>query len=209
MFKYLADQTAIMLITNNIIAEEKREAYAYGFELFFEKLFFYGIIFVNALLTKTFLFSTLFIFFYKMLRQYTGGFHCKTAKLCLVVSVMIYLVTVLIYMLNSNLIKFILAISAVFSTIIIFIFSPRENKNRPLENEEKRKYRTISIIIAAVTLVIVVISYNVNVSFLFYSASSSLTADAVLIILSLRRCRNERENDENFGYDSWKEYFNR
>ncbi len=199
MFKNLADETAILLITHNIIAEEKREAYTYGFELLYEKLFFYGIIFVIALLTKTLLFSALFIFFYKMLRQYTGGFHCRTAELCLVVSVLIYLLIVLLYMLNKDSIEFVLAISALVSLIIILTFSPRESKNRPLESNEKKKYRKLSIIIASITAIIAAVSYRLDISFLFYSSSYSLTADAVLIILSLGRCKNEEDSVEGFG----------
>ncbi len=197
MFKNLADDAAVMLITHNIVAEEKREAYTYGFELLFESLFFFGITFIIALLTKTLIFSTLFIFSYKMLRQYTGGFHCKTAEMCLAVSIIIYLVILLLYMMNVDLIEFSLAIGVFISTIIIFIFSPRESKNRPLESGEKKKYRVMSIIIAAIIALVAAISYRLNISFLFYSSSCSLTADAVLIILSLRRCKDERENAED------------
>ncbi len=197
MFKNLADDTAVMLITHNIVAEEKREAYTYGFELLFESLFFFGITFIIALLTKTLIFSTLFIFSYKMLRQYTGGFHCKTAEMCLAVSIIIYLVILLLYMMNVDLIEFSLAIGVFISTIIIFIFSPRESKNRPLESREKKKYRVMSIVIAAIIALVAAISYRLNISFLFYSSSCSLTADAVLIILSLRRCKDERENAED------------
>lgn len=199
MFKNLADDAAILLITHHIVSEEKREAYTYGFELLFEKLFFYGIILIIALLTKTLIFSVLFVFSYKMLRQYTGGFHCKTAEVCLVVSVLIYLLVLLLYMLNFDLAEFILSISAMVSLIIIFLFSPRESKNRPLENEEKKKYRTLSIIIATATAIIAVIFYRLNISLLFYSTSCSLTADAVLIILSLGRCKNEEDTVEGFG----------
>lgn len=199
MFKNLADEAALLLITHNVIAEEKREAYTYGFELFFEKLFFYGIVFIIALLTRTLLFSALFIFAYKMLRQYTGGFHCKTAELCLVVSVLIYLVVMLLYMVDMNRIEFVLAIGALVSTIIIFIFSPRENINRPLEDGEKKKYRTVSIIISTITAIVATVSYKLDISFLFYSTSCSLTADAVLIILSLGRCKNEDNTAEGSG----------
>lgn len=200
MFKNLADDAAILLITHHIVSEEKREAYTYGFELLFEKLFFYGIILIIALLTKTLIFSVLFVFSYKMLRQYTGGFHCKTAEVCLVVSVLIYLLVLLLYMLNFDLGEFILSISTMVSLIIIFLFSPRESENRPLESEEKRKYRTISIITAAVIAIIATISYRLNISLLFYSTSCSLTADAVLILLSLiRRCKNEEDSVEGFG----------
>ncbi len=201
MFKNLADDAAVMLITHNIVAEEKREAYTYGFELLFESLFFFGITFIIALLTKTLIFSALFIFSYKMLRQYTGGFHCKTAEMCLVVSVMIYLVILLLYILDVYLIEFTLAVGVFISTIIIFIFSPRESKNRPLESGEKKKYRVMSIVIATIIALVAAISYRLNISFLFYSSSCSLTADAVLIILSLRRCKDERENVEDSGYN--------
>lgn len=180
MFKNLADDAAILLITHHIVSEEKREAYTYGFELLFEKLFFYGIILIIALLTKTLIFSVLFMFSYKMLRQYTGGFHCKTAEVCLVVSVLIYLLVLLLYMLDFDLAEFILSISAMVSLIIIFLFSPRESKNRPLENEEKKKYRTLSIIIATATAIIAVIFYRLNISLLFYSTSCSLTADVII-----------------------------
>lgn len=199
MFKNLADDAAILLITHHIVSEEKREAYTYGFELLFEKLFFYGIILIIAMLTKTLIFSILFMFSYKMLRQYTGGFHCKTAEVCLVVSVLIYLLVLLLYMLNFDLAEFILSLSSMVSLIIIFLFSPRESKNRPLESEEKKKYRTLSIIIATVTAIIAVISYRLSISMLFYSTSCSLTADAVLIILSLGRCKNEEDSVEGFG----------
>lgn len=201
MFKNLADEATLLLITHNIVTEEKREAYTYGFELFFEKLFFYGIILVIAILTKTLLFSALFIFTYKMLRQYTGGFHCATAELCLIVSVLIYLVVVLLYLLDIDQIRFVLSIGSLISTIIIFIFSPRESKNRPLEGEEKNKYRTMSIIIGTITAIVAAVSYRLNILVLFYSASCSLAADAVLIILSFGRCKNEEDAVKGFGGD--------
>lgn len=209
MFKNLADETAILLIAHNLVAEEKREAYTYGLELFFEKIFFYLIIFLISLLAKTFLFSALFVFSYKMLRQYTGGFHCKTAEMCLVVSVLIYLITMLLYLLNLDSVEFVLAISSLVSTIIIFIFSPRENINRPLESDEKRKYWIISIAIAVIMTVVSAISYIFNISFLFYSASCSLTADAVLIILTLGRCKDEEDTVESFEDDGRKEHCDR
>ena len=199
MFKNLADEAALLLITHKIIAEEKREAYMYGFELFFEKIFFYGIILIIAILTKTLIFSVLFTLSYKMLRQYTGGFHCKTAELCLVVSVLIYLLAILLYLLDMDLVKSVLGIGAFLSTILIFVFSPRESKNRPLGSEEKKKYRAMSIIISAIIVIVAAISYRLDISFLFYSTSYSLTADAVLIILSLGRCKNEEDSVEGFS----------
>ena len=202
MFKTLADESALLLISHKIIDEENREAYTYGLELFFEKAFLYAIIFIIAILTKTLLFSIVFIVTYKALRQYTGGFHCKTAEMCLVISVLIYLIALLIFLVKPQLFEFILAISTIISTIIILIFSPIENANRPLDITEKKKYRIISIAITSVIAMVVALSYNMGFHAIFYSFSFSLTADAVMIILSLGGNKCEKDDSEGFGKSS-------
>lgn len=109
MFKILADESALLLISHKIIDEENRDAYTYGLELFFEKAFLYAIIFIIAIFTKTILFSIAFIVTYKALRQYTGGFHCKTAEMCLVISILIYLIALLIFLFKPRALELILA----------------------------------------------------------------------------------------------------
>lgn len=137
MFKTLADESAHLLISHKIIDEENREAYTYGLELFFEKAFLYALISIIAILTNTLLFSIVFIVTYKALRQYTGGFHCKTAEMCLVISILIYLLALVIFLVNYHTFEFILAISTIVSSIVILVFSPIESKNRPLDVDEK------------------------------------------------------------------------
>lgn len=202
MFKILADESALLLISHKIIDEENRDAYTYGLELFFEKAFLYAIIFIIAIFTKTILFSIAFIITYKALRQYTGGFHCKTAEMCLVISILIYLIALLIFLFKPRALEFILATGTIVSAIVIFIFSPIENANRPLDIAEKKKYRIISIGITAVAAIAVALSYNMGFHAIFYSFSFSLTADAVMIILSLGGNKCEKDDSESFGESS-------
>jgi len=207
MLKNLAEDLAQILAANNIIKVEECDAYRYGLELAISKIIMYTIILIIAILTKTLLFSSLFAIMYVVLRQYTGGYHCKSAEMCIIVSIFIYLLMLLVFLLNliniGSLITRMILLSLTFiSPLIIVIFSPVESSNNPLTKEEKNKYHRNSIIVAIILLIISCVSLITNISILFYSSSGSLTADAVLIILSLRRSKNEKNCYESDGGSS-------
>ncbi len=194
MFRKLSESIANLLITNNIVADENREAYIYGLELLFPQILFYFGILVIAIFTKTILLSLLFVISYKVLRQYTGGFHCKRAEVCLVVSILMYLPLLWLFNLNLAIIDMVLIITSIIASIVIFWYSPIEDRNKPLDSTEKRVYRKLSIILTIIAIFAVLICFSLNIRVIFYAIAWSLSADAVLIILTLRRCKNE-END--------------
>lgn len=199
MFKRLADDVSLLLVTNNVIPSEHREFYIYGLELFFQKLALYFAILVIAVLTKTLLLSFVFVIAYTGLRRYTGGYHCKTAELCFIVSILIYLIMVLIYVFDIPQIETTLAITSLLSLPVILRFSPVESENNPLEDKEKEKYRKLSIIISLILTLAAAISFCLNLKVVFYSVAWSLSADAVLIILTLGRSSHEENNIEGDG----------
>lgn len=100
MFKQWAKDISLMLIANNIITFENREAYSYGIELFLFKTSLYIIVGVIALITHTLIPSIIFVVSYTLLRQYNGGYHCKTAEMCMIVSILMYLIFLLLYKLD-------------------------------------------------------------------------------------------------------------
>lgn len=201
MFERLADDITLLLVNHNIISNDDRENYIYGLELLLPKVALYLTIFIIAIVSKTILASTLFILMYMGLRRYTGGFHCKTAEMCLLFSILIYLIMIFLYLFNQIEIRYGLMITSIISLIIILIFSPVENKNRPLDSVEKNKYRVKAIIIAIIILTVTITTFLFKVNQIFFSASWSLTADAVLIILNLRRKNNEESSVENNCYN--------
>ncbi len=200
MFKQWAKDISLMLIANNIITFENRDAYSYGIELFLFKASLYIIVTVIALITNTLIPSVTFVVSYMLLRQYSGGYHCKTAETCMIVSIFMYLIFLLLYKLDYDNVKIFFLISSFISLLPITIFSPVENINNPLTIKEKNKYHIIAIIIAVILTAIMLIGYFVNINDIFYATSYALTADAVLIILGLRRSKNEEvcnESDSN------------
>ena len=83
-----------------------------------------------------------------------------------------------------------LYVAAFVSVLLIFIFSPIENKNKPLTVVEYRKFGIISKIIAVILTAVMCVSLLLNINILFYSSSYALTADAVLIVLSLKEVKH-------------------
>ncbi len=196
MISTMSRKVAITLATKEIISNENIDVYAYGLELFFFKAFFYCLVLLFALTTETLMVSILFLAMFLGLRQYTGGYHCKTSFMCLATSLLIYFAFYIIYNVRSPLIEVALIITSMLSVGIIVILSPRENVNKPLTNYEKKKYRWYSIIITIILLTIATTSQHFNISQLFYPSAYSLSMDALLILVTIRRCKNEKHNSE-------------
>lgn len=201
MFKQWAKDISLMLIANNIITFENRDAYSYGIELFLFKASLYIIVTLIALITNTLIPSAIFVVSYMLLRQYSGGYHCKTAETCMIVSILMYLIFLLLYKLDYDDTKIFFLISSLVSFLPIAIFSPVENINNPLTIKEKKKYHIIAVIIVVSLIAIMLFSYFFTVKDVFYAVSYALTADAVLIILGLRRSKNEETFNESNGSD--------
>lgn len=197
MFKQWSKDISLILIANNIITFENREAYSYGIELFLFKASLYIIVAVIALITNTLIPSAIFVVSYMLLRPYSGGYHCKTAEMCMIVSIFMYLIFLLLYKLDYGNTKIFFFISSLISFLPIVIFSPIENVNNPITVKEKKKYHIISFIIATSLITIMLLSYFFTVKNVFYAVSYALTADAVLIILGLRRNKNEKVCNES------------
>lgn len=197
MFENIADDLSIMLAEKKIIKPENREFYFYGLQLAISKLFFFLVILIISLFTKTFLVSMAFMFMYSVIRQFSGGYHCRSEVSCFFVSILLYLIMILFYDIDMQGGKIFLCVSATVSVLLIMIFSPIEHKNKPLSAGEHKKYGIISKIVAGILAVTVCVSLLLNINILFYSSSYALTADAVLIIFALKGVKHHEHDSES------------
>ena len=197
VFENIVDDLAIMLVEKKIIKPENREFYFYGLQLAISKLFFFAVILIISIFTKTLLVSTAFVFMYSTIRQFSGGYHCSSEVSCFFVSILLYLIMILFYDIDMHGGKIFLCISTAVSVLLIMIFSPIEHKNKPLSVDERKRYGLISKIVAVVLAVTVCVSLLLNINVLFYSSSYSLTADAVLIIFALKEVKHHEHDSES------------
>ena len=194
MYKHLAESLATLLAANRIIDIERQECYSYGLELFLFKFTLYIIILIISLLTNTFLISLIFTVSYLLLRQYTGGYHCKTAEACMITSIFIYVLMLLLYNVGICNYSVYLLICNLLSYLVILIRAPIENENNPLKIREIKAYRIISIIVSSILLVTCVILHFFDLYNCIFPISFAMTADAVLLLITPRRKKNEKGN---------------
>ena len=201
MFENMADDLSILLEEKKIIKPENREFYFYGLQPAISKLFFFLVFLAISLFTRAFLVSMAFVFMYSVIRQFSGGHHCRSDVSCFFVSILLYLIMILFYDIDMHGGKIFLCISAAVSVLIIMIFSPIEHKNKPLSADERKKYGLISKIVAVALAVTVCVSLLLKINVLFYSSSYALTADAVLIIFALKGVKHSECDSENDSSD--------
>lgn len=194
MYKHLAESLATLLAANKIIDIDQQENYSYGLELFLFKFTLYAIILIISLITNSVWISLIFTFSYMLLRQYTGGFHCKSAEACMVTSILIYLLMLILYHTGIYTYSLLLIALNLISYLVIFVFAPIENENNPLENSEIKTYRLLSIIISSVFIISGIVLHQLGLYNYIFPISFAMTADAVLILITPRRKKNEEGN---------------
>ena len=70
-------------IDNQIISEESKNIYKYGFFVFFYNLFVIINIVIDGILLNEVYFTVVFLLFWIPYRVFIGGIHCSTATRCL------------------------------------------------------------------------------------------------------------------------------
>lgn len=145
MFSNLSVFIADKFVEKHIIISEDREIYQYGFCQLFSILLNIITVIAFGIAFGMILESIIFLLSYMLIRRYAGGFHAKTPIRCYIYSsVMILLVLLAIKLIiNSILISIIIAVTG---SVIIFLLSPVEDQNKPLDSTEKLVYRKKTII---------------------------------------------------------------
>lgn len=184
MIEKLSGRLADKLVRENMIPVSERDIYAYGAELFMLKALFYSALLIAALLTRTLAEGAVFTFTYLFLRQYSGGYHCKTPMRCMAVSLLLYLSMTFVYRTGTELTEIILIAAAVLSFVTVVLFSPSESEGNPLTAEERKKYRIIASVTSGIYLLLSAVTFISELDMIFYPLTWSLAADAALILIN-------------------------
>lgn len=135
-----------------------------------------------------------FVMAFFILRKFTGGYHTKQFKTCLISSALIMSASIVIVgILENKNNKFILSIILFISIIIISLLSPIDNINKPLNIKEKRAYKIISIIISSAIFgfTLIPIEDHINIQL---SVAIAQILDSILILFSMINTRISNKN---------------
>lgn len=158
MMQAIAEEISLRLVANRIIPIEKRKYYTYGIELVLNDLLVFLSIAIIGILTGKFFISLIYALTYCPIRNYVGGYHCKTHMKCYFTTLSLYILMLITnYYLSSNrlIVSYILIAIAIPA---IFIFAPVDYGNDPICDEDRKKYRVRSIGLIAIAFVVFVLT---------------------------------------------------
>ena len=182
MFSSIAEKITMHLEANNAFKSEDRAIYRYGIQQGLSIMLNLSTTLLLGIVTGMIWESIIFSAAYMLLRRYAGGFHAKTPARCYIYSSAMVLFALLgiKYVFDSILISICMFI---VGSLIIFLFSPIEDKNKPLDASEQLVYqkRTRFYLIVEVVLDIVMMSLGFKV--LYEPISISLFCLGILVAL--------------------------
>lgn len=181
--KQLTNKFILILINRNIIKEEDKEIYSYGFnQILFMILNFITILTVGILFNM--LFETIiFMITYIPIRIYAGGYHARTQTKCYIFS--LFMLISALYIIKLQLISNILTIIllSIISFIIILSLAPVEDRNKTLDQKEIKVYKKRTIKNLTIILVFLIILLLFNKIIISSYICTSLLFNSIMLIL--------------------------
>lgn len=191
MIEKLSNNISQFFCKNNIISEDEYDIYKYGLELLLAAVFEIGFVLILSIILKIFIPTMIFFVSFIPLRIYTGGYHASNHLRCFLTLLFVYLIFILSLKFLPNSVYDLFCIySAIFSAIIILLFAPVEDANKPLCEKEVKYYRKKSIlvlIIQAIILAFLFVGLRGSVYVLSFSFGQISVAFSIIIAILKRK----------------------
>ena len=186
------DRIIQYFVNRHSINAEDQDLYSYALNVLISAV----VNLLTTLLISTFLRIPIqgLVFFvaFFLLRKFTGGLHASTFLRCYISSTVLSFleflaIKLIVAKLNWSTVEFIICSGCLLlSIIVIVLFSPFENPNKPLSENEKRIYRVVAAVLAVVFSVISII-LMLNKIHYFVGTTAAIILTAFLLVISVAR----------------------
>lgn len=190
---YIAEKITNKLLTMQLVTDEEKDLYVYGFQQGFLLLFNMITIIIIGFFFNMVWQSVVFMVSYSLLRAYAGGYHTSTQLRCYIFSVgMIILVLWLINRFPWNGIN--VFITTAIASIIIFNLAPVEDKNKPLCQLEQAVFKKQTNIILRNLLGLIILLWFIGLKQVSICISVALLVLSIMLILGKIKNTIEMKN---------------
>lgn len=190
------------LMKNRTIDESEMVLYQYAVESLFLSLSAMALAIGIGWILGNVMQSIVLITPFMCLRKFSGGYHARNLKICLLCSSLLFFLCLTVSMrirCSQS-----LAAVTILSAIMLMVFSPAENPNRTLEAQEKNSCQKATVVLALVFLFLAAITYLIGLKVYTKSICVSIQLSALLQIpCVLKICgkatthsKRTRENDQ-------------
>lgn len=178
----LANKIASFFVNTNCIPKEKKELYRYSVIVVLQSTITIVTMLLIGALFERFFENICFMIVLKLLRNFSGGLHSSRFSVCYSISIAsdIAVLFFLLILEPFNNYLWVLFLEVV-SVLIIAMFAPVVNKNKPISAKEYRIYRLL-ILALSVLLVVISLALLFWSHTLFYVIGITMTLNSVLIV---------------------------
>ena len=137
--------------------------------------------------------SIIFLVSFSLIRTYAGGYHASSAIRCYIFSM--FVVIFVLFIQKFFLVYDITYLAALtLASLIIFMFAPQEDCNKPLDEIEQKTYKKYTYRYLIIEIIVVLITYFSGLMVL--SKTISLGICMVAFALILGKIKNFKSADE-------------
>lgn len=172
------------LYKSQVIAEEDKELYTYGFFVLLSKGLFFLVSALFGWMLGVLWESIVFYIMFSMLRSYAGGFHASKESVCTCcTTASLFLSSLSIWYMQrigNSIIPFcILAVCGA----VIYLLAPLDSEDKPLTRAELVLYRQKTRAIDITIVIISIVGLCLHLPAILHAASISMALECVLLVL--------------------------
>jgi len=179
------------LVKQNVINDDDRDVYEYGFHSLYSNVFIFFVIGIGAILLNQFAQTIIYHAIFIVMRSVAGGYHARSQWCCFILSVLVWILSLFaIAYINFPIVSIALSL---ISMIIVWAKAPAVHENNPLSDSKRSKMKILSRILSLLFLfaVMVLALWNNKNLWVANSIACGLFTHSTLMIYYLNRKKNE------------------
>lgn len=195
MFAKSAEIVTSYFVKNQIISEDEKEIYNYGFEILLSSIFSITLALVIGIITKRIIDTLVYLTVFCTLRKEAGGFHASTHFRCIfsfisVFGMILYITSVM------TAIKMLAFIPILFCCLLLFLrLAPVENSEVVFQSERRNKLKlkaNILLVIYILLILLCLLFELVNARYVLMGIMAIIWESILLIMGVFQNILSER-----------------
>ncbi len=188
MLQQVASDLTELLLKKEIVKEQDKEIYTYGFEAMFSTIINTILVLTIGILAGTLLETLIYLICFALLRVYCGGYHAKTHVGCILMFVGLYGSAMFIpHLIPAQYNGLLSIVIGGISLTAIFLYAPIEHQNRPFVGNEYKTFRKLARIIVLLEAALIVFISAIYQNFSKIALIISMAMISVVFILALAK----------------------
>lgn len=195
MFHFISKEIVNILTNNEILDSRNKDIYKYSIEILLLNSLLLIIFFTLSVLGKCINLFISFLIFFIPKRILSGGYHAKHSETCFLLSISIYVISIIIskhvFLLYTNKL---LILTYLLGIIALILWSPLEDCNLSLTVHQYERNKKIIYIIVLYDIILFTLFYKRGSLFLFNNIIFTII---VSLFLSLGKILQKNNNNNS------------